>query len=389
MTNLPPFSSLMSPPETKLHESFTSDPRPSTSPATSPQSSFNANNTLPPISEVSKHAGKDMESLPISPPISPWVVDNKKRKSDALEQSEEDDLHRTRDPILYPPSEAGTEPTTHEPLFIPHQLSSTADALVTKHMALHMHLFDHTKSGKTMLMKPTREEYLLALSCVPIVSRGYNRNPGAWALREREYLDRQFGQKRIRLQAPSPGSSKLKKLAPAPVKKPSTPVVRAPRAPRVRRTPKSTPKEKILDSFDFPVFSTPKPPRVIGVKRDDTDFESVPDYCPPLESLDGNVKGLKAEWKGNLKDLSNDPHRHLLHPAEVSLASLLRLECAQYLCSKRRIFEARLNALRIGKEFRKTDAQQACKIDVNKASRLWAAFEKVGWFKPEWLVKWV
>jgi len=43
--------------------------------------------------------------------------------------------------------------------------------------------------------------------------------------------------------------------------------------------------------------------------------------------------------------------------------------------------------LRIGKEFRKTDAQQACKIDVNKASKLWTAFDKVGWFKKDFFLQ--
>jgi predicted DNA-binding ribbon-helix-helix protein len=83
-------------------------------------------------------------------------------------------------------------------------------------------------------------------------------------------------------------------------------------------------------------------------------------------------------------DLTNDPDRHMLHEAELNLASTLRLVCATYLCSKRRVFEARIEALKIGKEFRKTDAQQACKIDVNKASKLWQSFEKVGWFNPEY-----
>ena len=31
--------------------------------------------------------------------------------------------------------------------------------------------------------------------------------------------------------------------------------------------------------------------------------------------------------------------------------------------------------------FRRTDAQKACRIDVNKASRLYAAFEKVKWLE--------
>jgi hypothetical protein len=73
-----------------------------------------------------------------------------------------------------------------------------------------------------------------------------------------------------------------------------------------------------------------------------------------------------------------------LHEAEVNLAATLRLNCATYLCSKRRVFQARIEALRIGKEFRKTDAQQACKIDVNKASKLWQSYDKVGWFNPDY-----
>jgi hypothetical protein len=227
--------------------------------------------------------------------------------------------------------------------------------------------------------KPTREEYLLALSCVPIVATQYNRNPGAWAMKEREILERQLSMmSRFHPEV----TGKLKRLAPAPAKRVQNGSTRAPRQ-RTRRTPKSTPKPKILDSFDIPTFSTSKPIRVIGTNRDDTDYKSLPDYCPSIDTLRGNTKGLKADWKGQMLDLSNDPDRHVLDPSEVGLAATLRLSCATYLCSKRRIFEARLNALRIGKEFRKTDAQQACKIDVNKASKLWTAYEKVGWFKPE------
>ena len=90
--------------------------------------------------------------------------------------------------------------------------------------------------------------------------------------------------------------------------------------------------------------------------------------------------------------MSADPHRALLDPEEVSLAANLRLDCATYLTSKRRIFVARRECWagtwggKGKKEFRKTDAQQACKIDVNKASKLWMAFEKVGWLDEKWCV---
>jgi hypothetical protein len=101
----------------------------------------------------------------------------------------------------------------------------------------------------------------------------------------------------------------------------------------------------------------------------------------------GTILFIDTIWWGEVDllstcvplDLTDHPHRYLMDPDEVMLASNLRLDCATYLTSKRRIFIKRIGSPRIGKEFYKTDAQQACKIDVNKASKLWQAFEKVGW----------
>lgn len=75
----------------------------------------------------------------------------------------------------------------------------------------------------------------------------------------------------------------------------------------------------------------------------------------------------------------------LLHPDEQKLASNLRLDPATYLTSKRRIFVARLRHFHEQRPFRKTHAQTACKIDVNKASKLHVAFESVGWFDDYWM----
>lgn len=109
--------------------------------------------------------------------------------------------------------------------------------------------------------------------------------------------------------------------------------------------------------------------------------ESIPDYSPdPYTTLPkGNNRCLKIEWKGQPMDLKNDANVDKLHPAEVLLASTLRLPCNVYLDSKRRLFYEKVNRMRSGMPFRRTDAQKACRIDVNKASRLFAAFEKVGW----------
>lgn len=104
------------------------------------------------------------------------------------------------------------------------------------------------------------------------------------------------------------------------------------------------------------------------------------DYSPPLSTLPpNNNKSLRIEWKGSPMDLSNDPLKDKLHPAELVLAEILRLPCDLYLDSKRRFFLEKVHKLKKGLPFRRTDAQKACRIDVNKASRLYAAFEKVHW----------
>ncbi|QLG73176.1 hypothetical protein HG535_0E02600 [Zygotorulaspora mrakii] len=109
-------------------------------------------------------------------------------------------------------------------------------------------------------------------------------------------------------------------------------------------------------------------------------WEKLPDYSPSVATLpSNNVKCLKVEWKGSPMDLSNDPLKGKLHPAELILAQVLRLPCDLYLDSKRRLFLEKTHRLQQGLPFRRTDAQKACRIDVNKASRLYAAFEKVGW----------
>ncbi|KAL4912203.1 hypothetical protein BDW62DRAFT_215199 [Aspergillus aurantiobrunneus] len=366
MGRLPSVSSLMSPPESKPFESF----NPTFPPHKMSQDQSHSHEMkLPPISVDRKRTQSEMD-LP-SPPVTPYTG-NKKSKSIDPEQPDGDALlASSRDPVLFPRHDSISEIATDEPLFGP--MVPSPKTLVEQHINSHMARFENK------LNKPTRDEYLLALSCVPIVSAQYNRNPRAWAKEERETLERQLVMMNRR--RPDVSDGRLKRIAPAPTKRVVPAQPRVQRTPRVKRTPKSTPKQKVLDSFEVHPPNS-KPSRAIGTSRDDTDFSSIEDYSPSLEILGGNAKALKADWKGQMLDLSNDSERHLLSPAEINLAATLRLSCATYLCSKRRIFEARVRALRVGKEFRKTDAQQACKIDVNKASKLWTAYERVGLFDP-------
>lgn len=300
-----------------------------------------------------------------SPPISPYDSQSQKENMDCPPEI------GARDPQLFVPSDAVSSIAPDEPLFPQEPVDHVAQNLITEHMK--------SSDFANLQSKPAREDYELAVSFVSTVFQSYNKNPRAWYLQEREF-DQRYGRPSGVQKRPA-----LKKLAPAPSTGPRQRQKMAlPRLPRAPRAPKRTPQARVYDSFDFiPSSVSPKPPRP-ATNRDDTDYNSLPDFSPPLDTLPkGNNKVLKADWKGQVLDLSNDPDRSLLHEAELNLASTLRLSCATYLCSKRRIFQARIEALRIGKEFRKTDAQQACKIDVNKASKLWQAYEKVGWFKPE------
>ena len=372
MTRLPSIANLMSPPEAKPLESFSLTP--SKSPSTSAKRrEFSPEARLAPMANCHTPDTK-LRVLP-SPPVSPWQDRTYKQEKDpqasGLHQSRKG--NDIRDPVLYADSESGS--TYEEPLFPPEPVASTED-LITKHMAMHLNQF------KNKLNHPTREEYRLALACVPTIGAQYNRDPEAYLKRQREEQEKEYWQVK-RICAPAGTKSSPVAIAPAPKpgKRAIKPVDPKPQAARTKRTLKASPMAKLMNHS--PKGRSETPDRVHGAKREDVDYNALPDYAPPPSTLPNHIKVLKADWpSNNILNLSNDPDRHMLHEAEISLAATLRLTCATYLCSKRRIFEARLNALRIGKDFRKTDAQQACKIDVNKASKLWTAYDKVGWFSP-------
>ncbi|KAL6708358.1 hypothetical protein ACN47E_003282 [Coniothyrium glycines] len=357
-------SSLLSPPEMKHAESFVSSVAPANSQP--PFSSFNSAPLKPAMTNafmVYQAALQPNRDAYASPPISPFDSQSQKENMDVV------DVQEARDPQLFVSSGASAA-GTELPLF-PQESSQDA-------IAEHMLSQDYAQ----LESKPSREDYELAISFRSTVFDHAVKNPRSWWAQERRF-DSHYGRPTgVQKQAV------LKKLAPAPSSRPRQPKVALPRLPpRTPRAPKTkrTPVVHVYDSFDTTSMSvSPKPARPV-TNRDDTDYIAIPDYSPPLDTLPkGNTKILKAEWKGTQLDLSQDPDRHMLHEAELHLASTLRLSCATYLCSKRRVFQARLEAMRIGKEFRKTDAQQACKIDVNKASKLWQSYDRVGWFEPRY-----
>ena len=380
MTRLPPISSLMSPPEHKPMDSFISAPRASQSPSTGQEISYPTENRLAPMSGHTSPS-KSARILP-SPPVSPWTA----KQHDQKGKLAASDASSSKDPLLYPESSFRSEITADQPLFA---AEPSMKALVSRHIATH--------KFKNTAAIPATKDYLLVLSCVSTVGRHYNSNPGAYLKRAREETEEQYYKAKRVCGKPGIKPTSHVAIAPAPPSKQPKRAIRATPASsplqRVKRTPKATAKASPINRLlDFPTKRRSATPevRAQGTKRpEDVDYAAIPDYSPPLSTLPpNNPKSLKADWQSNnVLDLSNDPDRHVLHEAELNLAGTLRLTCATYLCSKRRIFAARLQALKIGKEFRKTDAQQACKIDVNKASKLWTAYDKVGWFNPKFFEK--
>ncbi|KAK3367243.1 hypothetical protein B0T24DRAFT_534032 [Lasiosphaeria ovina] len=353
-------SNLMSPPEPTPFDNFSPVPM--------------ANMEVPSVVEK-----RQVPNPPLSPPISPFA------KPTSTISPVPHNIAVT-DPILYPVSEAATSPSTR-PLFnpAPESLETIRAAkLVDEHIAWRpVELFRESSP-------PKREDYELALYFKSNCLKMFKENPQGWLRKERELLraDRKSA-------AASRPLVKLHTILPASKPAIQRPQVTKPTANRVQKpkTPKAkTQTPRPIRATPAParqtirVSSTPEPRvRTVAPNREDKDFNSLPDICPPLHTLPNKANSLKVDWKGNALDLKHDPHAHLLHPDELLLAAGLRLDCATYLTSKRRIFLRRRDCAKINKEFRKTDAQQACKIDVNKASKLWSAYERVGWLKLEYV----
>ncbi|TGZ76354.1 hypothetical protein EX30DRAFT_291231, partial [Ascodesmis nigricans] len=232
---------------------------------------------------------------------------------------------------------------------------------------------------------PSPEEYQIFVSCA---WRLVKTNPIGFLQKERQLL-KFYKAKANRISKPSTTTtstgSPLKRSLPASHRREKAQPTSRPIA-RTARTHKPTPKaasarQDVDNGLPSPTsFSGSPVPPASRQPREDRDFDSLPDYSPPLSTLP-NPKCLATEWRGASLEIRNLPAYDKLHAAEAKLASALRLTPEIYLTSKRRMFIGKIKRTQLGKEFRKTDAQKACKIDVNKASKLWTAFEKVGWLE--------
>ncbi|KAK8109411.1 SWIRM domain-containing protein FUN19 [Apiospora kogelbergensis] len=372
-------SNLMSPPELPPYESFA-------------QSTM-AKSTSQVTSDMRKVPG---HNAPISPPISPETL----LDDNAFSPSVSPKTNTTcKDPILYPAQELANS-SPQRPLFSPDE-SVAAQRIVDEHVHARSHaLFQHASP-------PQREDYELALLFKSQVMKKFTENPKGWLQRERAQLleDRRAGARhnQFRLHPvlaakPQPIRQHVQRIvkpaAPKPVRAPQHQVHQAHHQVHHHQSSAAAPPRPIRANPPPIRGEEPDPlslhPGELWRPTERTRISCLsPTSAPPLTTLPPKSNSMKVDWKGAPIDLSADPHRDLLHPDELALAANLRLDCATYLTSKRRMFMKRLDCLRIGKEFRKTDAQQACKIDVNKASKLWTAFDKVGWLEKHHVASYV
>jgi len=331
----------------------------------------------------SRRKAPSLANLLSTPPVSPHTVTTKERGHADVEM--EGSSITARDPQLFPEGQLDAQTQTTQPLFSTQSRSPTAEALRQAN-EIDEHIQKRRRTHPTRQI-PTRRQYedfvrfASSIYFTPRVVPQYNRNPQA-------YIDRQIAEYAV-YDAANP----KKHLQPSTAAVAQRPRVarreKVEKMPRVRRAPRPPPVNiaAITHAVEHqqaiqPVKKAERRKPSTTAQDDDISFAHMFDYSPPLSTLDGSGKSLKVEWHGGPLDLSNDPHRQILHPDELKAASTLRLTCAQYLSTKRRLFAARLECLRDGRAFNKTAAQQACKIDVNKASKLWVAYDKIGWLDP-------
>ena len=305
------------------------------------------------------------DRVPPSPPTSPWTATSSKISTSFVESNPGDGV---RDPVLYANTDINQ---VHPPLFPPAPEPENLKALTD---IVNNHI---TRRDRNVTNPPSRGDYI---TYIDFVSNLYNSNPGHYMKSVRDEVNEHYHRStrisakpsekpllKRRLEATeSDAKARRTKINIKPAPKATVFKVQIPRA-------KTASKNKV---------EKPRAVRAVSIKRPtDLNYAILPDFCPPASTLPANHKTFKVDDpSAKPLDLSEDPDRFEMHESEIALAATLRLNCASYLCCKRRLFASRVEALKIKKPtFKKTDAQKVCQIDVNKASKLWTAYDQVGW----------
>lgn len=215
--------------------------------------------------------------------------------------------------------------------------------------------------------------------------------------RQLQLLTRSAGVAKIRSPPKAAAKPKAARAAQSPPTRALTPEQEIAHVRR-SRTPRTAHKKLEADFLDeaFPAENEKKhrraaPSKQTASKEEDVHWRDLPDYAPPVETLDDPTKKFKVGWNQTTSAfrLEDEPDVDCLHPQELQLAKVLRLRPVQYLANKRRIFARKVSTLKEGKSFTKTTAQNVTNIDVNKASRLWEAFDNAGWLDKHWFEKYL
>ncbi|KAM7195582.1 putative swirm domain containing protein [Naviculisporaceae sp. PSN 640] len=357
---------LISPPEPAPYESFNTSLPPSTKP-------------------VADVKNRPAPGAPLSPPVSPFTKAS--HTISPLHTVQPDN----KDVILYPLGGNSMSPAP-DPLF--NNPMESIEVVADFDRLVDQHIASRPADLFRQVPPPSRDEYELALEFKALYFKSnvvsqFNQNRKAWLSQQRESLhaDRRYtslGRHTHRLPPIMPAAQPM--VSRLPMVKPVVPnpnrvqKIKSPRIKIQSQPPRPIRATSTSGRGTIQVSATPEPRTQRISSKEDKDFMSLPDYCPPLSTLIATPNALKVDWKGNPLDLGKDPYKHMLHADELRLAAGLRLDCATYLTTKRRIFIERVKCAKNPKEFRKTDAQKACHIDVNKASKLWTAFDRAGWF---------
>lgn len=327
----------------------------------------------------------------LSPPVSP--------ADSAFASFSSATRYPAQDAPLYPDHTEGDGTNSQTPLFIDDSPASSPKRRDNKSAAPPKPTLDGllaektnlgTAIGSSVYIHPSREgalEYYYArlaeMDHITALQRenGLLPKPKKSAASPRDPLS---AHQLARLGKPT-GVTKTKPV-PKATPRPKTPKADSPI--KASPTSKRVTKARNLQDFEEVAFSQtsqPKHKRAAPSKKvdkeDDNSWRELPDYCPPIETLQSAPKPLKTDWKRTPLDISKEIDLDCLASAEYDVAVDLRIRPVQYLANKRRMFAAKVKSLQEGKNFTKTAAQNATNIDVNKASKMWEAFDRVGWFK--------
>lgn len=106
----------------------------------------------------------------------------------------------------------------------------------------------------------------------------------------------------------------------------------------------------------------------------------IPDFVPSMDHITRAQfeKQIKRIGLPLLHDLKSTVDADKVPESELSIVSSFNFSPQQYLENKKRFFAEKARKTYAGETFKKTDAQKACQVDVNKASKLYEVFNSFG-----------